>query len=388
MASCDIEAGIHLTPLEPHSGGRLRVQTSGNTSIEPKKPRHDGLYARILGDRLINGEELTSEDEFYGSHDVEKVTAKGFPSIAAFHSNFANTKICRTFDYVTAMLMTRYQTQITCLLGALAELDAEEGTQSAPFDKEEFISRCLHPPDQRPSVQVPTEEEGIDRDEEKKKKRIDAARENIFENLGRVIRRYRMSLLYLALLPTSSADVSEEKLITWQSGLGKLPRVSADTHKRLFNHIRSMDGIESDSLDFFRAYDDFIYPDGDTLYERFYTFLAYVRKALVKSVRFLSCKTIFADGGASFGRGAYGEQTIRRFVKLAMAITSSTLILTPVGVLYLCQPGKVVSFLVVFVSELAFTFTLLAFDTQMSHVLVGIAAYSAVLVTFLQVIGN
>lgn len=68
-----------------------------------------------------------------------------------------------------------------------------------------------------------------------------------------------------------------------------------------------------------------------------------------------------------------------------MVITCSTLLLTPVGILYLDEPEKVASFLIVALFGVLFAFTLLAFESRMSHVLLGLAAYYAVLVVFLYV---
>jgi hypothetical protein len=72
-------------------------------------------------------------------------------------------------------------------------------------------------------------------------------------------------------------------------------------------------------------------------------------------------------------------------VKILMVVASSTLVLTPVGLLYLATPVKAVSFLIVALFGLVFAFTLIGFDNRMSHVLLGLAAYYAVLVVFLSI---
>ncbi|TRX97137.1 hypothetical protein FHL15_001931 [Xylaria flabelliformis] len=330
----DLEAGIPLRTLGFRDSSRPQLQSSSNTNIDQRNPRHDGLYSKILRDRQANGQESTPEDEFYGSDEFEKVTVKGFPSIAAFHTKYANTRICRAFDAVTQRLMTIYQCQLTCLLGALVDLDAEiatrsetsgqQGSQPTPFDKEKFISRCLRSPDQISLVRVPTRDGGNERneeDDEQKKQRIDVARENLIANIERIFDKYR-------------------DLINWQDSLRKFPQVSSGTHERLFKHIKSMEGLDPDVVDYLRAYDDHIYADADPLYERFYTFLVYVRGAFVRSVKYLSFKTVFATEDVSFGRGAYNEQKIRLFVKTSMVLACSTPLLVPVGIIYLLNPGK------------------------------------------------
>lgn len=68
-----------------------------------------------------------------------------------------------------------------------------------------------------------------------------------------------------------------------------------------------------------------------------------------------------------------------------MVIACSTLLLTPVGILYLGVPGKVASFLIVALFGVSFAFTLMTFEDRMAHILLGLAAYYAVLVVFLYI---
>jgi hypothetical protein len=70
-------------------------------------------------------------------------------------------------------------------------------------------------------------------------------------------------------------------------------------------------------------------------------------------------------------------------LKGLIAVTSSVLVLAPVGLLYLGDFGKPISFLVVVSFGLAFTGLMLAFEQRTSHFLVGLAAFYAVLVAFL-----
>ncbi|KAI0858655.1 hypothetical protein F4860DRAFT_485710 [Xylaria cubensis] len=379
-SSYDVEAGIHLRTLGPRDSSRPQLQRLNNTNIDQQNPRHDGLYSKVLRDRQANGEESTPEDEFYGSDEIEKVTVKGFPSIAAFHTRYANMRICRAFDAVTQRLMTIYQCQLTCLLGALVDLDAEsatrspasgqQGSQPTPFDKEKFISRCLRSPDQISLVKVPTRDggnEGNEEDDEQRKQRIDAARENLLANIERIFDKYRDQ-------------------INWQDSLRKFPRVSSNIHKRLFKHIKSMEGLDPDVVDYLRAYDDHIYADADPLYERFHTFLVYVRGAFVRSVKYLSFKTVFATEDVSFWKGAYNEQEIMIFVKILMVLACSTLLLVPIGIIYLLEPGKAVSYVIVALFDLLFSSTLIAFENSMSHVLLGVVAYFAVFVSLFSAI--
>lgn len=135
---------------------------------------------------------------------------RGFPTIAAFHAKYANTRTCRAFHFLTQRLTTLYQCQLTCLLGALVNLDVEgattigvqgeDGSQPALFDTDKFISRCLQSPDQVSLVQAPARGSSIcEEDEQQKKDRIDAMRENLVANIERIFDKYCMSLLHFAL---------------------------------------------------------------------------------------------------------------------------------------------------------------------------------------------
>ncbi|KAI0474422.1 hypothetical protein F4859DRAFT_483193 [Xylaria cf. heliscus] len=369
-----LELRIPLRTLVPCASSQPRSQRLDNPITNQRK--HDGLYSQILEDRQKNGQESGPYDEFYGSDEVENVAIKGFPSIGAFHAHYPNTRVCRSFAALTQRLMTIYQCQLTCLQGALADLDAEgaiksdvpgeKGSQPAPFDKAKFISRCLRSPDQKSLVHVSTREEGREEGDEQKKERIEAERENLIANIEHIFEQLR-------------------SLVGWQDNLRKFPQVSFDTHERLFKFIKGMDGLDPDAIDYLRTHDDFFYADADPLYQRFHTFLVYIRGAFIRSVKYLSCKTLFADEDVSFGTGAYNDLTIRLFVKFQMVLGASALVLVPVGILYLGETGKGNSFLVVSLFGFAFAFTLIAFDNRMGHVLLGLAAYYAVLVSFFNI---
>ncbi|KAI0114542.1 hypothetical protein GGR51DRAFT_577587 [Nemania sp. FL0031] len=370
----DIETGIPLGPLGAPSSSHPRAHPSGSATTNERRYKHDGLYSRILDDRKVDGEE---QDEFYRSYEVEKVVVKGLPWIAAFHAKYANTRTCRAFHFLTQRLTTLYQCQLTCLLGALVNLDAESATgaetqgengrQPVPFDTEKFISRCLRSPDQASLLQVPRRDDGCEEDEEQKRDRIDAMRENLVANIESIFDKYC-------------------NRVNWQYELRKFPRASTNTHEKTFKHIQDISGLDPEALDYLRADDDFIYADADPLYERFHTFLIYLRNAVARSVRTLSGGRIFADENSPpFGRGAYSARAVQLSVQILMVISSSTLVLTPVGILYLDMPSRGIAFVIVALFGILFAFTLIAFDNRMSHVLLGLAAYYAVLVVFLSI---
>ncbi|TGJ79768.1 hypothetical protein E0Z10_g8994 [Xylaria hypoxylon] len=272
----DLEAGVPQRPLGSCDGSQSRTQSSGGVPTNQQPSKHDGLYSQILENKRADRQEPTPEDEFYGRYDIGRITVNGFPSIAAFHAKYPNTRTCRAFEYLNHRITIRHQCQLTCLLGALVDLDIEsarkseipdeKGSQPAPFDKDRFISRCLRSPDQISLVQIPLGDEGCEEDEEQRKERIEVMRENIFANTERIMDKY-----------------FKGNRINWQYELRKFPRASAKTHGKLFKYIKNMSGLDPEALDYLRADDDFIYADGNPLYEHLYNFLIYIRAAFVVS---------------------------------------------------------------------------------------------------------
>ncbi|KAI0965512.1 hypothetical protein F4678DRAFT_334511 [Xylaria arbuscula] len=396
MAPRDLRTEVPQRPLELLDNSHSLSKSFENADTRKKRSKHDGLYSQILEERQADGLEPTSDDEFYSSEDVERVAVNGFPSIAAFQASYPNTRLCRAFDYLNQRLIMDYQCQLTCLLGALVDLDAESATkietaggqhcQPVPFDKEGFILRCLQSPNQISLVQVPKTDQRCEEDEQQKKDRIESMRWNLFANIELILNKYCIAAP-MPFPPCIICLINSllGSRVCWQNELRKFPRASAKTHGKLFKKLKDMSGLDPDALDYLRADDDFIYADPDPLYERFCSILIDIRVAVVKSTRFLTCGRLFVDGGAQFGSGVWNAHRVRLFIKSLMVISSSTLVLVPVGILYLNEPRREIAFLVVTLFALAFAFTLIVFDNQMSHVLLGLAAYSAVLVVFLSV---
>jgi hypothetical protein len=69
--------------------------------------------------------------------------------------------------------------------------------------------------------------------------------------------------------------------------------------------------------------------------------------------------------------------------RILTTTVGSLLILVPVGILYLGGLSKPASFVVVVVFSFIFATAMLTVEKRLGHVLVGVVAYIAVLVTFL-----
>ncbi|KAI3321808.1 hypothetical protein HD806DRAFT_502011 [Xylariaceae sp. AK1471] len=100
----------------------------------------------------------------------------------------------------------------------------------------------------------------------------------------------------------------------------------------------------------------------------------------------LSCLCIRNPLPNSDGTQTYNAIEARGFRLLHKALIislCSSLILVPVGVLYLGGPNKPISFVVVVVSGIAFAIALVIIEKRIGHVVVGVAAYYALLATLL-----
>jgi hypothetical protein len=97
------------------------------------------------------------------------------------HVTHANTNMHRAFSYGTKRLLIHYQCQITCLLDEIDNIDNQLTTQF-PFDKENFISRCMASPDQTLLCGRPMDEE------------LNTKRDNLLANLNTILKKYRKHL--------------------------------------------------------------------------------------------------------------------------------------------------------------------------------------------------
>ncbi|KAI1365729.1 hypothetical protein F5Y08DRAFT_165882 [Xylaria arbuscula] len=368
----DLEAALPQRSLELRGMSHSAIHSSTDTAMGQDRSQHDGLYSQILQDRRAEGEEPSDNDEFYSSYDVERVAINGFPAVAAYHARYPNTRICRSFNHLNQELLLRYESQLTYLHGALADLNVEStkrsepgdrgDRKSVPFDKQTFISRCLQAPDPLSLVQSPGDVKGLGVDPEQRRVRIEAMRENLVANIERIFGNY-------------------QNRVNWQYELKKFPRVSPKVHRRMFRYLKKTKGIDSDGLDYLRANDDFIYGDADPIYERFHSLFIKFYTAFISIVKFLSCGTFFTNG--PFRSESWKEKRVRLLIRLLIALSSTVSLLGPVGILLLAAPRKGISLLVVFLSSIVFAFILLAFEIRLSQTLLGVAAYNAVLVVFL-----
>ncbi|KAJ3574338.1 hypothetical protein NPX13_g4395 [Xylaria arbuscula] len=304
----------------------------------------------------------------------KRVVVSGFPAIAAFQAKYPNTRTCRSFTYATQRLLVECEGKLTCLVGALADLDAKTATKSntggggsgqpVPFNREDFIRRCLNSPDQLSLVQVPVEGERSKESDSQKRARTEAERENLMANFERILEHYRNH-------------------VNWQYGLNKFPRASPKTHARMFKHLKDTMGLQPDALDYLRAGDDFMYPDADPTHERFYFFLIDVRTAFIAIFKFLGCGRLLKNGSIPFLTGVWREKRVRLLVISLLALFAVALLLGPVGILYLVEPRKEIAFLIMVLSDIAFAFILLALEIRLHHAFLGLAACTAVLVAVL-----
>ncbi|KAI8623708.1 hypothetical protein F5Y19DRAFT_491998 [Xylariaceae sp. FL1651] len=287
------------------------------------------------------------------------VPKNGFRSIAAMHVRYPNTSTHRTFRYPTQMLLSYYECQLSLLLDELDKIDTEiDRAKNEPqwqqflFDKNEFIRRCLQNPNQLSICEPPKEGNLL------------AKRENLVANLNHIFKEY-------------------QDLFRWELDTHKFSRVSWKTQYYLAEHMKDFFGDDKSAVDYLRAIGDFVYTDIDPPIERLQHLILATTGWLGDCVRYLCCGTLLSSKGHTRQRVKYSRVHFHWLLKALIGLVSSALVLAPVGILFLGNLSKPISFVVVVIFGLAFTIIMLAFEQPTSHLLVGLAAFYAVLVAFL-----
>ncbi|KAI3321805.1 hypothetical protein HD806DRAFT_536896 [Xylariaceae sp. AK1471] len=315
-----------------------------------QRPEGHTIYSRI---RSANKIPTHKHNAYYADDELELGGPRnGFSSVAAMHVQYPNTNTHRAFRIASQRLLTSFECQITCLLDEVDKIDSQEPL-GFPFDKHQFIRRCMQSPNQG-SLCEPPKEVGD----------LITKREYLLANIDCIFKKYR-------------------DLLHWEHDTNKFSRVSWKTHRHLADHIKESFPGDQSTLEYLRAMDDFIYADPNPPLERFQHLLLVTGNWLARLLRWLFCGTLRPRQGHSRQRVDYLEASFKVISNGLLAVIGSVLVLVPVGLLYLGHLGKPYSFLVVVLFGLTFTGLMLAFEPRTGHFFVGIAAYYAVLVAFL-----
>ncbi|KAI0840119.1 hypothetical protein F5Y06DRAFT_248513 [Hypoxylon sp. FL0890] len=364
--SSGVSPAIPLSNIQSHN-------ESNSTPSSPSTPHqhqpmaqpqtYSNMFDRASHARRQAG--ITAYD-FYTDEDVLKRSPTGWPALVATKMYYPNHSSYRAFGPSTHAILTFYEQKLDCIANKLDEInfedsqDKDEPLRSLPFDRERFLDRCRQGIGHLP-IQPP----------ESKASQLDRAmeRENLMTCQGIIIREY-FTLLHM---------LYDNK---------KFARVSQRAHERHFDFARDYQGLSNEALASMRYIDDLIYPNPDYIFQRF-EYLLYTKARwvtdLLKHVCCLFCSdTLPSSSEADDPLVAYSLRPFELFFKGFLALGNLTLLIIPVSLLYLEMGWTRTQYLIVVaVSSAAFAFAMALFEPRTAHLLVGLSAYFAVLVTFL-----
>ncbi|KAI1776180.1 hypothetical protein F4818DRAFT_440552 [Hypoxylon cercidicola] len=352
-AQSDTRNGSTLLPLAiPYPS----IQSTAETKT------YSAMYDRVIEAKRRAGE---GTDDFYSDLDVLKHSPNGWPSIAATQMYMPNYDSHRAFKTPTHAVLINYEQKIECVANRLDELNFEDAEvdhgralKSLPFDREKFIARCVQGPAHL-STAIP--ESSTDRM---------AERENLYTCLG-ILQREYFTLLH----------IHHQNL--------KFPRVSRRAHIAHYQAARDPDrqGLDNEACAFMRHIDDWICTQPDVIFQRFEALLYTKSRGLMQFLKHVCCLFCFDPPSTMSDddpRVQYSLRGFERFFRGVLVLSSMSLLVIPVGILYLNTDWSRVAYLcvvVAFSSLFCVVMTLFEFNT--ARLLVGLAAYVAVLIAFL-----
>ncbi|KAI1103531.1 hypothetical protein F4804DRAFT_333180 [Jackrogersella minutella] len=342
-----------LTPYQPHS-----------PMEQPK------TYSRMF-DKVIDARRQTrSKDyDFYTDEDVKNYSPRGWPSIAATQMYFPNFNSQRVFGSSTQQVLTSYQQKLHCIEDELDDMNFRDNEHedkpltSLPFDPKQFIARCT-----QGIGHLPTEppRSGTGELDNLTKK------DNLIISQGILLREY------LTLLGMHFEN-------------GKFPRVSRAAHEAHFDTARYVEGLNNQALAYMRYIDDFVCTGPDYVFQRFESLL-YTRPRFMKflgRICCLFCRGTLSSSDTNDSRVVYSLRPFELFFKVLIVLGNLSLLIIPVSLLYLKTDWTRGGYLtIVAVSSSLFAIVMAIFESRTAHLLVGLAAFYAVLVTFLSNLPN
>ncbi|KAI0885163.1 uncharacterized protein GGS22DRAFT_188454 [Annulohypoxylon maeteangense] len=322
-------------------------------------PSYSAMFNKVVDARIRAG---SGSYEFYTDEDVQNNSSKGWPSMAATQADFPNRRSQRIFRASTQQVLTWYQQRIHCIDNRLDEMNFEDSEaegkplRSLPFDQKKFLARCIQgvghlPPDLGSGE--------LDRATQ---------RDNLIESKESLLRRY------FELLHRSYDNM-------------KFPRVSRRAHQSLFDHVRAYDKLDNEALAFMRYIDDFISDAPDPIFQKFESIL-YPESEWVNETLKRIC-SIFCGNTSQSSEPGDTHMYLRLrsftiFTKTLLVLSCLSLVAIPVSLLYLqTQWSRGAYLIVVIISSGIFAIIMSIFEPRTSYMFVGLAAYVAVLVSFI-----
>ncbi|KAI1631425.1 hypothetical protein F4809DRAFT_646430 [Biscogniauxia mediterranea] len=366
MASSSREPPI-LPLQEPrsrksHSYHSQGTQTHSSIPDQSQSPTSRMPSYRTRYSRISSAKGIHEQSEFYTDEDVRNHAPGGLPAAAASQVQYPNVNLLRRFGHLNNDSLMYVMQQLACLEDAVDDLyarasepPAHRRLNSLLFDKEQFVARCRRSPDYRSAPRPPG---GGDDD-------LSVQMENLIANAIRISREYHEAFL-------------------WEHKSYRFSPVSHRAHLASFNMLREVHHLDEEALGPWRAIDDFITPEPDTLYRRFENLL-YTKWSWIATGLQYCCRGRVPLGSASAG-DLQMEVEANRFrwaVKLVMWVTSSALLVVPFGVLYLQPLSKLGAFFVVLGFGAVFTLVGANLEQRTGRVISAATAYYAVLAAIL-----
>ncbi|KAI1171825.1 hypothetical protein F4777DRAFT_33545 [Nemania sp. FL0916] len=307
---------------------------------------------------------------FYDNHERRAITPKGFPSMASMQAQWSNSGTFRIFEQIHWQMITYYQTKLSQLEYQIHELDSQEdeklkGSQRSklPFDKRQFMD-CYIEESRSLRISEPLET-AVDTVQDE----INDTREKLYAEWEQVAKNYREN-------------------VYWVQQISRVPRVNREVQRQLLTAAQEQHGLSGEALDSQRAIDDIGCINSDPIVAKIESIWLSAAPWIRKLLRYLFMRNSHPEHGHT---QTYHTLEVHGFGfphRALITLLSSSLVLVPIGILYLGDLTKPLCYTVVVVSGIVFAIVLIIIEQRIGYTLVGVVAYVAVLATLLDTLSQ
>ncbi|KAI0600474.1 hypothetical protein F4775DRAFT_590419 [Biscogniauxia sp. FL1348] len=347
-------------PRRSHNYLSQGTQTHSSTPDQSQSPTSRLPSYRTRYSRISSAKGTHEQSAFYTDEDVRNHAPAGLPAAAASQVQYPNVNLLRRFGHLNNDSLMYMIQQLSCLEDAIDDLYTKapkqldhRGLNSLLFDNEQFIARCRQSPDYRSAPRPPGAENNLS-----------VQMENLIANAIRISREYHEAFL-------------------WEHKSYRFSPVSHRAHLASFNMLQGAHNLDEAALGPWRAIDDIVTPEPDTLYRRFENLLYTKTSWIATGLQYCCCGRVPSGGSAGNVRMEVAASRFRWAVKLLMWLISSALLVVPFGVLYLRPLSKPGAFSVVLGFGAVFTLVFANLERRADHVIIAATAYYAVLAAIL-----
>ncbi|KAI1398089.1 hypothetical protein F4819DRAFT_46553 [Hypoxylon fuscum] len=363
-----LEEGYELSDIQ--GGARNNQEPSSVPTQNNSTPRNNDVHQPSVPAHGTSSEDGLGNGNLLRDSQIKNAAPEGWPSIAAYRMYYPNFCIHRRFSYLMQRVIMDQETKLACLENKLQELDREDATinvsrlRSLPFDPDRLLTAYTRTRPQPTPNQAhrPTSSRNGEQNEQR----------------DEYIQWKDKDLILESMLPRLK---SYHELLQLEKEMQKLPRISRREHMIFYDRIRKHNVLDELACQFLFPIDDFISTTDRV--PQYFEGLLYRDTPIISRIKRIIGQT---QDSNTQGRRP-GIEIDKRFfvitIKILVASTSGMLLLSPVAILFLLDLsreqsfGVVVSFLFLFVAVMS------SLNTNWDTILVGLSAYTAVLVTFL-----